>query len=122
VLGVGLGTAFAVFGVAKLFGSAAQLEDFERWGFPTWVVYVIGLVELTGGLALLGRTTAPYAASLLVGTMMGAVGTHLSHGEVSRVALPVVLSLLLVMYGWLRRPDFLRRVDPERLTPSNHHV
>ena len=47
-----LGGMFIVAGGAKLMGSHSQVEHFALWGYPLWFLYVVGVVEVAGGLCL----------------------------------------------------------------------
>lgn len=72
-------------------------------------MYVIGLVEVVGAIALLVPRLAPYAAAELGGVMIGATITHLMFDPPAHAAAPVILLGLLFVVGWARRPDFLRK-------------
>lgn len=95
---------FLVEGGSKLAGADLQIENFQRWGYPLWLMYTIGTIEILGALALLWPRTAPYAAVALLPLMGGAIVTHLVNGEYPIVALPIVTGVLLAIVGWARRP------------------
>ncbi len=52
---------------------------FEGWGYPGWFALVIGAGELGLAIVLLAPRFASYAATGLVGIMLGALGTVLLH-------------------------------------------
>jgi len=62
-------------GYGKFADAAGWTHWFETWGFATWFVTVIGVVELGGAILLLVPSAAPYAAGLLIAVMIGALYT-----------------------------------------------
>ncbi|GAA4360959.1 DoxX family protein [Kangiella marina] len=96
VLTVVLAIIFLVSGGAKLLGLEFELEAFSRWGYPLWFMYLTGVIEVVGGVALLVPRLASYAAVGLSVVMVGAVATHLINSEwVMLVIASVILALLL---------------------------
>lgn len=112
-----LGLASLVFvasGAAKLAGSARMVEGFQAWGYPVGFMYAVGVVEVLGAVLLwmpgrrvLDASLRFWGASALSVIMLGAVGTHLMHGEYAALALPAALLGLVL---WLSRSS-----RPERL-------
>ena len=98
-----LGCLFVLSGAMK-FVIPDAAEQFARYGYPDWFRVLIGVVEVGGGLLLLVPRTTFYAAAALAVIMVGAVFTHLRHGEVPQAAVPFVLLLLLVLVGYASRP------------------
>jgi len=94
---------FLFAGGAKLASSASSVENFARWGYPAWFLYVVGVMEVGGALALLIPRVAGLAAVLLCGTMVGAAITHLAHGEMAAVPVPLVLLALVALVGYARQ-------------------
>ena len=88
-----LAVAFFVAGMLKLAGPSAQRwsERFAQWGYPPNVGYVVGVVEILGGLGLLIPKVRRVAAAVLVVLMIGAAGTHVVNGEYARIIPPLVL-------------------------------
>jgi uncharacterized membrane protein YphA (DoxX/SURF4 family) len=76
-----LGVVMVASGVTKLVGKADQVQNFERWGYPQWFRVTTGGTETLGGSALLAGVSSPpltiLGGGLVVGTMTGAVYTHL---------------------------------------------
>jgi uncharacterized membrane protein YphA (DoxX/SURF4 family) len=95
---------FVLSGSMKLVKSDDVAAQFARLGYPDWFRVLIGVAEIGGGLLLLVPRTAFYAAGTLGVVMVGAVFTHLRHGEVPQALVPLVLLCLLVTVGYLRRP------------------
>ena len=102
-----LAAFFLVAGGAKLASSASSSANFARWGYPGWFMYVVGVVEAGGAIALLIPRAAGFAAILLCGTMVGAALTHLAHGETTAAPVPLVLLALVALVGYARRTPVL---------------
>jgi len=51
---------------------------FTDWGYGAWFAAVIGGIEIAGGVGLLVRRVAAYAAMLLLLVMLGALYTTLT--------------------------------------------
>ena len=109
-LSVVLALTFGFVGVSKLRGQSAARwhERFSHWGYPSGSQYAVGTVEILAGIGLVILRTRRIAAGIVIGVMVGAVGTHLLHGELPRVIPPLVLggAASLVYCGSLhvRRP------------------
>ncbi len=99
----GLLACMFVFSGSMKFASAEMADHFTQWGYPDWFRVLIGAIEIGAGLVLLIPRTALYAAVALGVVMVGAVATHLRHGEVPQAAVPLVLLALLAMVGYVRR-------------------
>lgn len=65
---------------------------------------MVGALELLGAIGLLVPRTTVYAALGLVAVMLGAAITHITHGEVMMLPLPIIPMLLLavIVYTWGR--------------------
>ena len=95
------GAVFVVFGAGKFTNHASELASFHQYGLPAAdaFVYVIGVVELVGGvLLILGLATRP-AAIVLAGDMVGAIiVSGIGLGElVSLTLAPAELALCLFL-------------------------
>lgn len=80
----------------------------HHYGFPLWFMYVTGAVEVVGALLLLIPRTAVFGSLLLVGTMIGAVLTHLKVSEYAQTGTPLVLLGLVALVGYVRRAPLLK--------------
>jgi putative oxidoreductase len=71
------GVVFVLFGVVKFIVPEYELAEFVRFGFPASVaiVYVVGLLEIVGGLMLVLGLLTRFAAAALAVNMAGAVLT-----------------------------------------------
>lgn len=103
--------AFLAAGGQKLLGVESQVAEFDRYGYPLWFMYVTGIVEVTGALGLLvgfsRPVVTPFAALLIVGTMLGALFTHVRIGDpLQTMVAPFVLLLIaatVLSLGYARR-------------------
>jgi putative oxidoreductase len=69
------GVVFVVFGIGKFVNHGSELASFRSYGLPApeVFVFVIGVVELVGGVLLIaGRFVRP-AALVLAADMVGAI-------------------------------------------------
>ena len=97
-----LAAAFVFVGIRKLEGpSAIQWKElFVNWGYPANTQYVIGVLEILGGVGVLIPKWRQAAAATLVALMIGALGTHAFHAEFPRLIPPLVLGgLAFLMYA-----------------------
>ena len=101
---------FVVNGWGKMFGRSEMWAGrFEGWGYPDGFSYLIGGLEVLGGVALLVPLAAGIGAAGLIVIMVGAFFTHVLHGEPFWG--PLVFGLLLSVVAYVRRPPFLRRAE-----------
>ncbi len=85
---------FLFSGIPKFF-DPGWVDRFARWDYAPWFVYLIAVSETLGAIGLLIPRTAAYAALGLVVIMLGAMYTHLAHGQGNRVIWNLVYVLLL---------------------------
>jgi len=74
-----------------------------HWGYPRGAERVVGVLEILGGLGLLIPKVRRPAAVTLIALMIGALLTHLFHGEFARVIVPLILGGLAFLVGMDRR-------------------
>lgn len=102
-----LGVFFILASAApKLFGEATAVEIFTEIGIGQWFRYLVGALELLGGVGLLLRRSAGAAALGLVGLMIGAAYTQafvLDGGML--VLTPVVICAVVGVIAWVRRSE-----------------
>lgn len=94
--------------VGKLVSHPNVLAMFRRYGYPDNFHLLIGALEFMGAVAILIPRLASYGAGLLAIVMVGACGTHLKSGEMSRAAFTAVLVILLGVIAYARH----RRAAP----------
>jgi uncharacterized membrane protein YphA (DoxX/SURF4 family) len=90
-------------------GNIFWVRDFHRWGYPDWFRLVIGIAELVSMALLLVPRLASYGASLFALVMLGAIFTHYTNNETSRLPFNLLLLTLSLVIASVRRPSFLKR-------------
>ena len=96
-----LAVAIVYVGQAKLRGaSAVQWAGlFGHWGYPPIARYIVGVIELLGGIGVLIPRLRRPASLALIAVMAGALVTHLVSGELPRVIPNIVLGgLAFLLY------------------------
>lgn len=96
--------AFLLTGGTKLMGVEMHVENFARWGYPDWFMYLTGLIEVSGAILIVLPKTRFYGALLLVATMVGAILTHIQADEIAAMPVPIVLLLLAASVAWMNKP------------------
>ena len=101
-----LAVAFVFVAMLKLEGPSAirWSERFVHWGYPANAHYVVGVLEILGGLGVLVPKWRRAAAAILVALMIGALGTHAVHAEFPRLIPPLVLGGLAFLIYAARPP------------------
>lgn len=96
--------AFIAVGVSKLAGTSATRwsERFEQWGYPTNAHYVVGVLEVLGGIGMLITRSRRVASLTLALVMAGALVTHVVHGELPRVVPPLLFGGLAFLVFQVR--------------------
>ena len=82
------------------------IRDFARWGYPEWFRVVVGIVELVSFLLLLVPRFAGFGAVIFAVVMLGAIFTHATHGEFSRLPFNILLlalSAIVIYFRGLKR-------------------
>jgi putative oxidoreductase len=96
-------------GGLKLAGAPQMVALFDAIGIGQWFRYLTGGIEVASGAALLVPSLAPFAALVLVPTMIGAVITHLLIVGGSAAPAVVLLAGSLAI-AWARREQLARAV------------
>jgi uncharacterized membrane protein YphA (DoxX/SURF4 family) len=100
-----LGLVFVMSGANKLTSPAAWQERFvNEWGLPSWLVPLVGLAEILGGVGLMLPKLAVYGGSILVLVMLGATGTHIAAGQYSSVGVPIAFAAGASFIAYYRCP------------------
>ncbi|HET6671647.1 MAG TPA: DoxX family protein [Pyrinomonadaceae bacterium] len=95
-------------GWLKVTGNIFWVRDFHRWGYPDWFRLVVGVTELASMALLLVPRLAAYGASLFALVMLGAIFTHYTNNETSRLPFNLLLLALSLVIVFARRPAFLK--------------
>lgn len=96
------GAVFVLFGIGKFSDHGHEVESFESYGLPSpdAFVYLIGVLEIGGGLLLLAGLATRLVALALAGNMAGAiVVSGIGEGEVlpSLTLAPALLVAMLFL-------------------------
>ena len=96
------GAIFVVFGIGKFSQHGHEVDSFESYGLPApdAFVYLVGTLEVVGGLLLIAGLLTRLVALLLAGNMVGAiVVSGIGEGEVvpSLTLAPLLLAAMLFL-------------------------
>jgi uncharacterized membrane protein YphA (DoxX/SURF4 family) len=96
-------------GWLKVTGNIFWVRDFHRWGYPDWFRLAVAVTELASLALLLVPRLAAYGASLFALVMLGAIFTHYTNNETSRLPFNLLLLTLSLVIAFARRPAFLKQ-------------
>lgn len=102
VLSVILAVGFLGAGGSKLASQPFQVQLFQSLGFPGWFMYVTGILEIAGAIALLIPRYAVVGAGIIICVMVGALASLVTHALMSLLPPTVVLLVLAGVVGYLR--------------------
>jgi uncharacterized membrane protein YphA (DoxX/SURF4 family) len=102
ILQIGAAGMFLMVGFLKLSGDPQLIGLFDAIGLGQWFRYLTGSVEVLGALFLLIPRLSGLGALLLVGTMLGAVATHLFIVGGSPL-MAIILLIVTAIIAWGRR-------------------
>jgi putative oxidoreductase len=108
-----LALIFLASGLAKLASLEFELVAFQRWGYPIWFMYLIGTLEVAGGIGLVVQRLSAAAGAALALMMVGAIGTHIVHSEWGMLAVASLIFLMSTARAYLGRAD-LRSLVTQR--------
>ncbi|MEU6086089.1 DoxX family protein [Streptomyces sp. NPDC047085] len=97
----------------KLIAHPSAVESFDKIGWGSAGMYIIGALELAGGIALLVPVLQSVAALALSALMVGAFIVQLTVFDGQYAATPLILIVPLALIAWARRghnADLLRLV------------
>jgi putative oxidoreductase len=104
VLRLAAGAVFIAFGIVKFTRHASEVASFQAYGLPApdLFVYVIGVVEVLGGVLLVAGLATRPTALVLAGDMVGAiVVSGIGLGEPVSLTLAPALLTLMVLLLWV---------------------
>lgn len=102
-------------GAFKIAGVQSMADNYANWGYPAFMLFVVGAAELLGVILLLLPKTASFASGWLGLIMVGAITTHVMAGEWGGSIVPMVLFGLLTVVGWAHRCqafEFMQQITP----------
>src|SRR5580704_1292213 len=88
-----LAFGFIGAGITKLLGADMQIKNFESWGYPLWLRFPIGLIEIAFAIGLIipgFRRITVYG--IFIWTIV-AVITHLQAGQANMIGAPIFFSV-----------------------------
>ena len=98
---VAAGAVFVAFSLGKFVRHEAEAKSFDRYGIPSphLTTYLVGSLELVGGLLLILGLVTRLAALALACDMVGAIATagRVEGGPVDLGLAPVLLATMLVL-------------------------
>src|SRR4051795_10642371 len=97
-----VGLQFVFGGGLKLAGSPVMVDLFTEIGAGQWLRFVVGALEVSGGIGLLIRPLCGLAAAGLAAVMVGAVVTNVAIIS-ENPTLPAVYLVLLAVIAYRRR-------------------
>ncbi len=112
------GALFVMQGIMKLQPGSPWPQMFERWGYPAGFHWLVGVLELLGGILLFVPRLAGYAAVMLGTVMLGAFLTHLVHGETIGTVTTFVIASVLVLLVRVRLPRWRSRANVAHSDPA----
>jgi putative oxidoreductase len=113
ILQIGAAGMFLMVGFFKLSGDPRMVELFGTIGIGQWFRYVTGSVEVLGAVLLLIPRLSGLGALLLVGTMLGAVATHLFVVGGSPLG-AIILLIVTGVIAWGRRQRTMNLLAQQR--------
>ncbi|MEM1346907.1 MAG: DoxX family protein [Myxococcota bacterium] len=105
-LSIVLSMMYLMAGIPKLGGFEQMVNAWEQYGYSTTMRQIVGGVEFLGAILLLIPRVAFYAATALGLVMIGSIITHVSHGEFSRLLIPMGCFAALTVIAVHRRPEW----------------
>ncbi|MDA0563918.1 DoxX family protein [Streptomonospora sp. S1-112] len=87
----------------KLIAHESAVDFFAQMGAGTWFMYLIGVLELAGAVALVVPALSGLSGIALVGLMIGAFITQFVYFDGQNAATPVILGVLAAVVAWGRR-------------------
>lgn len=103
---IALAGMFFMAGGSKLAGVEQMVQLFNTIGIGQWFRYLTGAIEVGSALLLFTPFYSGIAACLLVGTMAGAIMTHLFIVGGS-IAMPATLLVGTIFVAWGRKDQIL---------------
>ena len=101
--------AFSAYG--KLTAEAQNVAGFEAMGLGAPGMYIIGLLELAGAIAMFVPALTGLAAACFVALMIGAVIMTAAIGGGALVAIPATVGVVAAVVAWGRRDSTGRLVE-----------
>ena len=88
-------------GMVKIVGVPELVERFAEWGFSRWMVFAIGLLELSISIGLFIKPVRKYAILALVALLVSALSTHVLFGDEMGAIGPFAVLTGTLIFWWL---------------------
>ena len=88
-------------GMVKMVGVPELIERFAEWGFSRWMVFAIGILELSISIALFIKPVQKYAILALIALLVSALSTHVLFGDVMGAIGPLAVLTGALAFWWL---------------------
>ena len=115
-LGAYFAHMYVVHGWIKFDPNGFWTQAFERWGYPVWLRWLVGFLELVGGALLVIPWLASYGALAVLMVMAGAWFTRAGNHRWVDVAWISAYALGLAWIAW-EWWDWRWRPRPRRPAP-----
>ena len=96
----------------KLTAQPIERAFFEAAGLPPWMMYLMGVGELSVAFLLIPRATTTLAALVGIATMIGAMASVIASGWFVLAGLPPITTAMLLYVGWARRDGLIVWLSP----------
>lgn len=81
-------------GISKLMGQEMHVQNFARWGYPPFFLYVVGASQILFVILLWIKSLRKWAGLGILAMFIGAVATHIIADEASQIVAPAIIGLL----------------------------
>lgn len=88
-------------GMVKLVGVPEIVERFAEWGFTRWMVFAIGILELSISIGLFIKPIRKYAILALIALLVSALSTHVLFGDEMGAIGPFAVLTGTLAFWWL---------------------
>lgn len=88
-------------GMVKMVGVPELVERFAEWGFTRWMVFAIGLLELSISIGLFIKPVRKYAIIALIVLLVSALSTHILFGDEIGAIGPFAVLTGSLLFWWL---------------------
>jgi len=99
--------AFLAGGAADLSRPAGLMESMNKLGYPPYVVLILGVWKVLGGIVVLAPglpRLKEWAYAGMIFDLTGAAASHAAVGERAEIAAPLIIAAI-VMASWALRPE-----------------
>ncbi|WP_078843810.1 DoxX family protein [Streptomyces albus] len=114
VLRIVFGLFFAIASaLPKLIAHSSATESFDKIGLGDWFMYLTGVLELAGGIALLIPLLSGLAAFSLVALLICAFGITMTVFDGENAASPLLFAIPIAVIAWYQRhtvPELFARL------------